>query len=112
PPREQRESTPPAHVSQRYQTSNSRKHLKEPLCDRYPDSLRSTRAGKGNSQGLGRIDALIHSYCEEWREHFFPRHIALVYSPAGIGIELIVCGVVVVTNDDQLRTLRHLDWLS
>src|SRR5205814_5246786 len=75
-------------------------------------ALSSTPPSKRNLQGLGRTDALIHSDREERREHFLPRHIALVNSPVGIGIEFVVRGVVIVANNHQLRPLRDLNGLG
>jgi hypothetical protein len=61
-----------------------------PRSSEIPYSRLSPAHGERYLQSFGRIDTLIHSYGEEWREHFLPGHIALIDGPVRIRIELVV----------------------
>src|SRR5437867_3208391 len=78
---------------------------------RRQSELRAAGRTKVKLQCLGRAYVLINSDGEEWCKHLLPRHIADKDRPVRIGIELVVHGIVVVTDNHQFRALRDVHWL-
>src|SRR5438309_3630911 len=63
-------------------------------------------------EDLFRIDFFIDYDSGSSRKHFFPDHVPVINSLVRIGIELVTGGVVEVSGNDQLRSLRHTDRFS
>src|SRR2546430_1906174 len=59
--------------------------------------LRATaRAASDVFEDLLAIDVLVHQHAKKRRHHFLPGHISVVDRLIRIGIELVICRIVIV----------------